>query len=155
MSDRQAGRGKRILGGIIDRVQNLEYTGIHMGIIRGVKDYSRSGALKVYIPFLGATPNKEEEIDPNTGLAPGEVWAEWTSPYVGITSPFNSANGPIAPNHRAYKTTQKSYGLWMSPPDTGNRVLVAFVGNNSNDAVILACLPPPGGKSHMLPSSLL
>ena len=73
MSDRKADRGRRILGGIIDRVQNLEYTGIHMGIIRGVKDYSRSGALKVYIPYLGATPNKTDEIDPNTGLAPGEV----------------------------------------------------------------------------------
>ncbi len=151
MSDRKADRGRRILGGIIDRVQNLEYTGIHMGIIRGVKDYSRTGALKVYIPYLGATPNKTDEIDPNTGLAPGEVWAEWTSPFVGITTAFNPPTLD-QPDPRAYKLTQKSYGLWMSPPDIGNRVLIAFIGNNSNDAVILACLPPPGGKSHMIPS---
>ena len=90
MSDRQADRGRRILGGIVDRVRNLEYTGIHMGIIKSVKDYSRTGALKIYIPFLGADPKSSEEIDPKTGLAPGEVWAEWTSPFVGITSAFDS-----------------------------------------------------------------
>ena len=155
MSDRQADRGRRILGGIVDRVRNLEYTGIHMGIIKSVKDYSRTGALKIYIPFLGADPKSSEEIDPKTGLAPGEVWAEWTSPFVGITSAFDSKKffGESEEfNHRQYKNTQKSYGLWMAPPDTGNRVLVAFIGNNKNEAVILACLPPPGGKSHMIPS---
>jgi len=155
VSDRQADRGRRILGGIVDRVRNLEYTGIHMGIIKSVKDYSRTGALKIYIPFLGADPKSSEEIDPKTGLAPGEVWAEWTSPFVGITSAFDSKKffGESEEfNHRQYKNTQKSYGLWMAPPDTGNRVLVAFIGNNKNEAVILACLPPPGGKSHMIPS---
>jgi uncharacterized protein (DUF2345 family) len=48
------------------------------------------------------------------------ISVRYLSPFYGTT--------PIAGNSNTFNDTQKSYGMWMVPPDPGTKVLVIFVG---------------------------
>jgi hypothetical protein len=60
---------------------------------------------------------------------------KYMSPFYGVTP--ESAVG-IAPDD--YNETQKSYGMWMVPPDVGTRVMVIFVDSNPKDGYWIGCI---------------
>ena len=60
---------------------------------------------------------------------------KYMSPFYGVTP--ESAVG-IAPDD--YNETQKSYGMWMIPPDVGTRVMVIFVDSNPKDGYWIGCI---------------
>jgi hypothetical protein len=51
----------------------------------------------------------------------------------------------------AYNDTQKSYGMWMVPPDVGVTVLVVFVDGDPSQGYWIACVPPRFAN-HMVPA---
>jgi hypothetical protein len=84
------------------------------------------------------------------------VPAHYLSPFYGVTN-LDFSNGA---NKTDYDATQKSYGMWMVPPDIGTRVLIIFVGGNYNDCYWIGCVPDkfmnymiPGIASQDLPAS--
>mgnify|MGYP003641504455 CR=1 FL=1 len=102
--------------------------GVYLGeIIVRPKDDTHSGRLTVYIPALG----KDRDNPSNW------VNAFWSTPFGGST-PSNR----IGDNLSSYVETQKSYGMWMVPPDVGNWVLVCFADGKSKLPFVIGCLLP-------------
>jgi len=62
----------------------------------------------------------------------------YLSPFYGVT-PFKG----LTPNDD-FQSTQKSYGMWMIPPDPGARVLVIFAEGHSAYGYWIGCIPETG-----------
>ena len=60
---------------------------------------------------------------------------KYLSPFYGVTP-----NAALTAND-GYEHTQKSYGMWMVPPDIGTKVLVIFAEGNSNFGYWMGCIP--------------
>ena len=54
-------------------------------------------------------------------------------------------------NNNDFQDTQKSYGMWMIPPDVGVTVMVVFIDGRADQGYWLACIP---GRfvNHMVPA---
>jgi hypothetical protein len=59
----------------------------------------------------------------------------YLSPFYGVTP-----NAALTAND-GYEHTQKSYGMWMVPPDVGTKVLVIFAEGNANFGYWIGCIP--------------
>jgi len=72
----------------------------------------------------------------NTPESAGQlVQVRYLSPFYGVTP------GAGLTANDGYQHTQKSYGMWMVPPDIGTRVLVIFVEGNLNLGYWIGCVP--------------
>ena len=121
--------------------------GIYQGVVRRTDDYSRSGKIQVFVSHLA------KDASTNNGL----LECTWVSPFAGSTPALAIGKGV-----EKYEETQKSYGMWMVPPDIGNLVLVAFGDGDIKNPFVVGCLFPdkfnymvPGmasGKSYGDPS---
>jgi len=60
---------------------------------------------------------------------------KYLSPFYGVTP-----NAALTAND-GYEHTQKSYGMWMVPPDVGAKVLVMFAEGNANFGYWIGCIP--------------
>jgi len=60
---------------------------------------------------------------------------KYLSPFYGVTP-----QAALTAND-GYEHTQKSYGMWMVPPDIGTKVLVIFAEGNTNFAYWIGCIP--------------
>lgn len=69
---------------------------------------------------------------------------KYLSPFYGITP-----NAGVTAND-GYEHTQKSYGMWMVPPDVGTKVLVIFAEGNTNHGYWIGCIPA-NNMNFMLP----
>jgi len=73
----------------------------------------------------GSTPEKSGQL----------LNVKYLSPFYGVTpSSALTAN-------EGYEHTQKSYGMWMVPPDVGTKVLVIFAEGNANFGYWIGCIP--------------
>ena len=114
--------------------------GVYIGeIIVRPKDATHSGRLTVYIPMLS-----KDRDDPN-----GYYNAYWSSPFAGSTH-----SAKIGQDKQVYgfHDTQKTYGMWMVPPDPGNYVLVCFADGKRKFPVVISCLYPDQ-LQHMVPGN--
>ena len=109
--------------------------GIYIGTVRTARDTSRQGKITVFIPSLFKHPT----------LIKGIAECTWSSPFAGSTPVAGTGT-----NLESYVETQKSYGLWMIPPDIGNTVLVAFGDGDISKGYIIGCTFP-GQFNHMVP----
>lgn len=97
----------------------------HLAKVIGHLDPKYMGALEVQLlKQVGNTPKAE-----------GEVYqVKYASPFWGQTSEeFNSTEN-------TYEGTQKSYGMWMIPPDVGSIVIVVFAEGDSKQGYYIACV---------------
>ena len=104
--------------------------GVYIGeIIVRPKDATHAGRLTVYIPMLS-----KDRDDPN-----GYYNAYWSSPFAGSTH-----SAKIGQDDQVYgfHDTQKTYGMWMVPPDPGNFVLVCFADGKRKFPVVISCMFP-------------
>lgn len=86
-----------------------------------------SGRLLVYIPDFGGDPKQESS------------WhlVRYMTPYYGIQ--------PISNRLEAEPSDKtESYGMWMTPPDLGVKVLVMFINGDRSKGVWIGCLPEIG-----------
>lgn len=123
--------------------------GIYTGVVLKSENDSRDGTIKVYIESIG--------YDASLGSTAGIYQCRWSSPFAGST-PITS----LGKDTESYAETVKTYGMWMVPPDVGNRVLVAFADGDTKNGYVIGCTFPdrlnymvPGmasGKSYGDPS---
>lgn len=83
--------------------------------------YNQNFIVKYASPFFGHTPYE----------------------YLGLNSGENST-------FEGFNDTQKSYGMWMVPPDIGVTVLCAFVDGDPSQGYWFACIPARF-INHMVP----
>jgi putative chitinase len=69
----------------------------------------------------------------------------YLSPFYGVTSIRFTGNDPAK-----FDDVQKSYGMWMVPPDVGTIVMVIFVDGDINQGYWIGCVPE-FLKNHMIP----
>lgn len=70
---------------------------------------------------------------------------QYLSPFYGVTSSKFEGND----NTNVYDV-QKSYGMWMVPPDVGTKVLCIFVDGDSNQGYWIGCIQDRF-QNHMVP----
>lgn len=111
-----------------------QLNGIYKGVIRDTYDDSRTGMVLVHIDSLGYIDKQD-------------FWYPcfWTSPFAGSTDPTQ-----IFDELEEYEGTQKSYGMWMIPPDVNNQVIVAFGDSIGKFGYVLGCLFSDK-MNHMVP----
>lgn len=101
---------------------------------------TRSGQLLVYIPDWGGV-----KTDPNN-----QIMVSYASPFFGTT--YNTDEQSSNPDgSNAQWTTGMSYGMWMVPPDLGNKVLVTFVAGDKQRGYWFACIYDTPSH-HMVPA---
>lgn len=105
--------------------------GIYFAKVVDNRDATFSGKVKVFIPSLGF-----DETDTRSHKS-----VFWTSPFAGTTD--HEAIGPDS-EITDYRRSQKSYGMWMIPPDINNYVLVAFADGLSKQGYIISSIYKPG-----------
>jgi hypothetical protein len=71
----------------------------------------------------------------NTPKTTGQLCkVKYLSPFYGVTGiEYNTKNDD-------YNSTQKSYGMWMVPPDPGTLVMVIFVGGSIKNGFWIGCI---------------
>ena len=115
---------------------NPESSGPYVGIVKGNKDPTRMGRLRVYIPTLAKT------VDPTEQQL---ITCEYLSPFYGAKgSRYTDGNST------EFEATQHSYGFWGVPPDLDTRVLVIFAEGKSDQAYWIGCIQDPY-TNHMVP----
>lgn len=100
---------------------------------------TRSGQMMVYIPDLGGV--KTDSGD--------HIMVNYASPFYGKTFGTDSQTSN-ASGADANWTSGMSYGMWMVPPDIGNKVLVMFVAGDRSRGYWFACVYD-SPTHHMVP----
>ena len=76
----------------------------------------------------------------------GETYVvRYLSPFAGGTSIRNEGN-----NSSDFNDVQKSYGMWMVPPDIGTTVMVIFIDGDPNQGFWMGCVSDTF-QNHMIP----
>lgn len=70
---------------------------------------------------------------------------KYLSPFYGVTSARFQGN-----DSSKFDDSQKSYGMWMVPPDVGTTVMVIFVNSDPNQGYWIGCVPDLY-QNHMVP----
>lgn len=83
---------------------------------------------------------------PNAVKEQSETYiVKYLSPFYGVTSiRFEGTNASD------FNDVQKSYGMWMVPPDVGTIVMVIFLNGDPNQGYWIGCVPDTF-QNHMVP----
>lgn len=74
------------------------------------------------------------------------------TPFFGYTAyEFMGQNDGSKSTAEGFNDTQKSYGMWMVPPDVGVTVLVTFVNGDPSQGYWIGCVPSKF-TNHMVPA---
>ena len=124
------------------------FDGIYEAIVTSTEDVQKNGRVRVRLVNSNANVNFVDENDSQNFL---DIPVQWSSPFAGATNIKNLIpTGPGGKKDEEFEGTQKSYGMWMVPPDTGNRVLVMFINGDPAKGVIIGCMFQPL-MNHMVP----
>lgn len=87
------------------------------------------------------------EVGPDSNDPGQRCYVRYMSPFYGVTSADHLGADP-----NDYNNTQKSYGMWMIPPDVGTKVVVIFIRGDIRDGYWIGCVPDEG-KNFMVPGN--
>jgi len=83
---------------------------------------------------------------PSVTKSQGETYVvRQLSPFAGTTSLRYEGT-----NSSDFNDVQKSYGMWMVPPDIGTTVMVIFIDGDPNQGYWIGCIPDTF-QNHMMP----
>ena len=83
---------------------------------------------------------------PNSVKEQGDTYiVKYLSPFYGATSLRFEGTNP-----GDFNDVQKSYGMWMVPPDVGTIVMVIFIDGDPNQGYWIGCVPDMF-QNHMVP----
>lgn len=99
--------------------------GPYMARVISLQDSSYMGVLNVQV--MRAIGNSSDESELRQ--------VRYLSPFYGVT------NVKYVNNNTDYGSTQKSYGMWMVPPDPGTIVMVIFVNGDPGQGYWIGCIP--------------
>jgi len=111
-----------------DALTNIKDSGPNEAIVVNNLDTRYMGGLTVELlkyTSAGGTPERTGQL----------LNVRYLSPFYGIT-PQTALTA-----NDGFEHTQKSYGMWMVPPDIGTRVLVIFAEGNPNFGYWIGCVP--------------
>jgi hypothetical protein len=112
-------------GNVIASQTKLPSAGPYTARIVGYLDTTFMGVLEVEILH-----------ESGNGTAGGELrQVNYISPFFGRTA----ATELTSPDN--YDNTQKSYGMWMIPPDVGSLILCVFIDGQPDRGYFLGCIP--------------
>lgn len=118
-------------------------TGIYVGRVINNLDPTFMGSLEVSI--LRDSGNK-------TNSSSQHFIVRYASPFFGHTPyEYTGLNTGDKNTSEGFNDTQKSYGMWMVPPDIGVTVLCAFVDGDPSQGYWFACIPAKFAN-HMVPA---
>lgn len=101
---------------------------------------TRSGQLLVWIPDFGGV-----KTNPND-----QIRVSYCSPFFGTTYGTDEQNTDVTAGGAQW-TTGQSYGMWMVPPDVGNKVLVVFAAGDKGRGYWIGCIYDTASH-HMVPA---
>ena len=113
---------KEYIGETSGRTKQLN--SLYIGFVKEVNDLQLNGRLRVWIPELSSDPTDSS----------GWFTVSYASPFAGAT-PWNKET-----NDPSYAGSQKSYGMWMIPPDLEVQVIVGFINGEPARGVFFGCL---------------
>tara|TARA_R110002074_G_scaffold35457_3_gene96784 strand:- start:43864 stop:45222 length:1359 start_codon:yes stop_codon:yes gene_type:complete len=93
--------------------------GPYEAIVKNNNDSRRTGRMDVYIASLGGIPD-----DPRSWIP-----VKYMSPFLGTTD-----QGLL---DKQEQTAMYSYGMWLTLPDPGSKVVVVFLEGQRNNGVII------------------
>lgn len=102
--------------------------GPYIGIIKNNVDANRSGRLQVFIPDLGG-----QEDNPTHWRT-----VQYASPFFGMASRPSKNKS----QDNDWTKVSHTYGMWFTPPDLENQVLITFVMGNPSRGYWFACINP-------------
>jgi hypothetical protein len=115
--------------------------GPYEAIVKGHVEGTRMGQLMVSIPDWSGT------LPPgNEGATSDQIVVSYASPFYGSTFGTDSGQNPDTP-----ATAGQSYGMWLVPPDIGNKVLVTFAAGDISRGYWFACIYD-SPSHHMVPA---
>lgn len=114
----------------------LPHPGPYLGIITNHLDGTFMGMLEVSL-IRGLPDNSEFQ----SRTFP----VKYLSPFYGVTSVKFEGNDATK-----FDDVQKSYGMWMIPPDVGTQVLVIFIEGDPNQGYWMGCVMDMY-QNHMVP----
>lgn len=79
------------------------------------------------------------EVGNNDESKSQSMQVRYMSPFYGATNIKYNGSDPDD-----YNNTQKSYGMWMIPPDVGTTVMVIFVEGDAKRGYWIGCIPDEG-----------
>ena len=113
--------------------------GPYIGIITNHQLYSFMGSVEVSI-IKGS-------VDDAYSVLAEHITVRYLSPFYGATNlAFQTGTSGLDD----YNDTQKSYGMWMVPPDLGVRVMCIFVDGDTSQGYWMGCVMDRN-MNHMLP----
>jgi Transglycosylase SLT domain/Type VI secretion system/phage-baseplate injector OB domain len=114
----------------------LPSPGPYLAEITNHLDTSYMGSLEVALikGLPGNVSNQEETYI-----------VKYLSPFYGVTSIRYEGN-----NSGDFNDVQKSYGMWMIPPDVGTTVMVIFIEGDPNQGYWMGCVQDQF-QNHMVP----
>lgn len=121
------------------RDTRLRDPGPYEAIVVSHLDPLSMGTLEVEIvrnSGSGSTPERSGQL----------ITVRYLTPFYGVT-PVKGLT-----SNEGFQFTQKSYGMWMVPPDVGTRVLVIFAEGNAAYGYWIGCIPEIG-MNFMMPSA--
>lgn len=97
--------------------------------------------------YMGRLEVTLKKAIPGKVAKQGETYAvKYLSPFYGATSARFEGN-----NSGSFNDVQKSYGMWMIPPDVGSTVMVIFVDGDPNEGYWFGCVMNDVYQNHMVP----
>ncbi len=135
-----------------------KYDSIYEAVVISAKDIQKNGRLVVRLigENVKTTDLPDEYVKSEAHL---NLTVRWSSPFAGATNISNTiksglstlpGSSPASDPDKVYDGTQRSYGMWMIPPDVGNKVLVMFIGGDLAKGVVVGCLYQ-NLMNHMVP----
>ena len=110
--------------------------GPHLAKVVNNVDPMRQGSLEVeLLRSIGIQEKADQQL----------FTVRYLSPFYGVTNVAN--NGP---DSNEFNHTQKSYGFWAVPPDTGTVVMVIFVDSDPGQGYWIGCVQDTY-MNHMVP----
>lgn len=122
-----------------DAVTPIRDVGPYEAVVVSHLDPLNMGTLEVELiknTEAGGNPERSGQL----------VTVRYLSPFYGVTP-----SKGLTPND-GFQYTQKSYGMWMVPPDVGTRVLVIFAEGNTAYGYWIGCIQDQG-MNFMIPGA--
>jgi len=110
---------------------------LYIGKVKRTNDPQRMGRVQIFVKNFGGI-----EQNPNTW-----VWCRMLSPFYGVTPGDLSVAGTSD-----WSKTQKSYGMWMPPPDLDTKVGVMFDQGDLSQGYIIG-YPMDQYMNNMIPGN--
>lgn len=119
------------------RKGKLPHPGPYLAEITNHLDSTYMGRLEVAL---------KKGIPSKTGAQAETYVVKYLSPFYGIAQTRYQGN-----NSGDFNDVQKSYGMWMIPPDVGSTVMVIFIEGDPNEGYWIGCAMNDTFQNHMVP----